>query len=94
MADHHPTHTGTDARTGTVAVIAILCAIGSYLATFTGHPIIGLLAAIFAIGLGVIGLVISVSPRVGGGIISIIAIVLGVFGIGVAVLGLVGVIIF
>lgn len=89
-----PVERGDDTRTGTVAVIALISAIGSYVATFTGHPIIGLLAAILAVGLGVVGLVISVSPRVTGGIMSIISIALGVFGIGVAVLGLIGVIIF
>lgn len=99
MADHQHTHhthsrSGDDARTGIVAVAAIICSVGSYIATFAGHPIIGLLAALLGIGLGAVGLVISVSPRVSGGIMSIIAIALGVFGIGVAILGLVGVIIF
>ncbi|MEX2671219.1 MAG: hypothetical protein WD294_03800 [Phycisphaeraceae bacterium] len=90
----HSTRPKDDARTGIVAIIAIICAIGSYLATFTGSPILGLIAALAAAGLGIVGLAISVSPKVGGGIMSIIAIVLGVFGIGVAILGLIGVIIF
>ena len=83
-----------DQRTGIVAVIAIILAIGSYVLTFTGSPILGLLAAILGVGLGVVGLLISVSPKVTGGIMSIIAIVLSIFAIGLAVLGMIGAVVF
>lgn len=81
-------------RTGFSATLAIIAAIGSYLATFTGHPIVGLLVALAALPLGILGLIMAASPRVGGGIISIVAILLAVFAIGIALLGTLGVIIF
>lgn len=83
-----------DQRTGIAAIVAIILAIGSYIATCTGHPIWGLIAALFSVPVGVIGLVMAASPRVSGGIMSIIAIVLGAIGLIVAILGLVGVIVF
>jgi hypothetical protein len=81
-------------KTGLSAMLAIIAAIGSYLATFTGRPIIGLLAALAALPLGVIGLVMAASPRVSGGVLSIVAIALAVFAIGIALLGIIGIIIF
>jgi hypothetical protein len=81
-------------NTGTFATIAIIAAIGSLVLTFIGSPVIGLLAAFAALPLGIIGLISAASPKVGGGILSIVAIVLGIFGLGIAVLGIVGVILF
>lgn len=81
-------------KSGTSATLSILCAIASFFMSFTGHPLWGLFAALAAIPLGVIGLVISTSPRVGGGMMSIGAIILAVLAIGVAVLGMIGVIVF
>jgi len=81
-------------KTGTFATLAIVAAVGSYIATFTGHPIVGLLAALASIPLGLLGLLMAASPKVGGGLLSIFSMVLGVCGLGVAVLGLVGVILF
>jgi hypothetical protein len=81
-------------NTGTFATIAIIAAVGSFVLTFIGSPVIGLLAAFVALPLGIIGLVKAASPKVGGGILSIVAIVLGIFGLGIAVLGIVGAILF
>lgn len=81
-------------RTGTLATLAIIAAVASYFLTFTGHPIFGMAAALVSIPLGIFGLVMAASPRVGGGILSIVAIILGVLAVGVAVLGIVGVILF
>jgi hypothetical protein len=81
-------------KTGFSAMLAIIAAVGSYLATFTGHPIIGLLAALAALPLGILGLVMAASPRISGGIMSIVAIILAVLALGVALLGILGVIIF
>lgn len=81
-------------NTGTFAIMAIIAAVGSYLLTFTAHPLIGLLAALLSIPLGIFGFLAAVSPRTGGGIISIIAIILGAIAVIVAVLGIIGVIIF
>jgi len=81
-------------KTGTSATVSIIAAIGSYLLTFSGRPVYGLLAALLSLPLGVLGLVSAASPRVSGGILSIIAIVLGLIGLSVAILGMIGVIIF
>ena len=78
-------------RTSTAATLAIVAAIGSYLATCAGHPVLGLVGAIISIPLGVIGLVISTSARVRGGGMSILAIVLGAIGLLLAILGIMGV---
>ncbi|MEW5744248.1 MAG: hypothetical protein AB1805_02230 [Nitrospirota bacterium] len=81
-------------KSSTAATIAIIAAVLSYLLTFTGHPIWGMLSALVSIPLGIFGLVMAASPRVGGGMLSIMAIILGVLAIGVAILGLIGVILF
>ncbi|MDW7772597.1 MAG: hypothetical protein SCH71_06865 [Desulfobulbaceae bacterium] len=83
-----------DQKSGTAGTIAIIAAIGSFILTLTGNPIFGLLTAFAAVILGIIGVVISVSPKVGGGLISVLAIIIGLVDIGIAVLGVVGVIIF
>ena len=83
-----------DQRTGIAATLSILAAIGSYIAVCAGHPGWGLLLAILAIPLGLVGLVMAASPRVSGGILSIVAMVLGVVAIVFAVLGIIGVAIF
>jgi hypothetical protein len=81
-------------RTGTAATLAIVAALGAWLATFTGHPVWGLILALVAIPLGAIGLVRAASPRVSGGILSIVAIIVAVLGLGVAGLGMVGTLVF
>jgi len=76
--------------TGTAATLAIVAAVGGVIATFTGHPVWGLLVELAAILLGAIGVLRAASPRVSGGVWSIVAIVIGVIGLGVAVLGMIG----
>lgn len=83
-----------DQRTGAAAAFSIIAAIGSYVATCTGHPIWGFVAALISLPLGLLGLFMAASPRVSGGVMSIIAIVLGLLGLIVAVLGMVGVLVF
>ncbi len=83
-----------DQRTGMAATLAIIAAVGSYVATCTGHPVWGFVAALISIPLGILGLVFSASPRVGGGILSIASIVLGGIGLVLAILGMVGVMVF
>jgi hypothetical protein len=77
-------------KTGPSALLAILAAIGSYVLTFSGRPVLGLVIALLALPLGVIGLVMAASPRVSGGILSIVAIVLAVFALGIALLAMLG----
>lgn len=76
-------------KTGTMATIAIIAAIGSYFLTFNGHTVYGILLALIAIPFGIGGFVMAASPRVSGGIMSIIAILLGVFAIGVAIIAMI-----
>jgi hypothetical protein len=81
-------------QSSSTAILAILAAAGSYLLSFSGRPFWGMLAALCAIPLGIVGLLRAVSPRVGGGLWSLIAIVLGVLAMGVAVLVMIGVLLF
>lgn len=83
-----------DQKTGFATTIAIVAAILSWIVTFTGHPIWGMVLGIVSIPLGIIGFIMAASPRVSGGILSIIAIVLAILGLGLAVLGMIGVILF
>jgi hypothetical protein len=81
-------------QTGTLATLAILAAIGGMVATFTGHPVWGLIIDLVAIPLGIGGLLTAASPRVRGGVLSIIAIVAAVIGLGLAGLGMIGTLVF
>ncbi len=76
-------------KTGTLATLAIIAAIASYFLTFTGHKLFGILAAIISLPLGAGGFIMAASPRVSGGIMSIISILLGVFAIGIAVIAMI-----
>ncbi len=64
-----------------VSILAIIAAIGS----FATGPFLGMLLAIAAILLGVVGVVLALMPRVRGGMISVVSILLGVIGIIAAV---------
>ena len=75
----------TEQKTGTLATAAILAAVLSFILSFTGHVLWGGISALISIPLGVLGVFMAASPRVGGGLMSIAAIVLGVFAIGVAI---------
>lgn len=81
-------------RTGTMATLAIVAALGGIIVVFTGHPVWGFFIELVAIPLGIGGLVMASSPRVSGGVLSIIAILIGVLGLGVAILGMVGALVF
>jgi hypothetical protein len=72
----------------TISMIAIVCAIGSFVLSARGREMVALLCAIIAIGGGLFGGLRAPSPRVSGGLISILAIVLGVIGIFVAIVAL------
>ena len=67
------------------SIIAIICAIASFMAGAG----IGFVLAIVAIVAGLIGVLLSLSPRVRGGMISIFSVVAGVIGIVAAVFKLV-----
>ena len=54
------------------------------------RPGLALLLAACAAILGAIAFFISASPRISGGMISIVAIVIAIFGIGLSVVGVIG----
>ncbi len=81
-------------RTGVAATLSIIAAIGGFVVIFTRHPVWGLLISGVAVLLGIVGLISAASPRVSGGILSIVAIVLGVIAFAFAILGTVGAILF
>jgi hypothetical protein len=81
-------------KSGTIATIAVIAAIVSFFLTFTGDPIWGLIVALLAIVLGIIGVIVSASPKIGGGLVSILSILLGLVDVGISVLGIIGIIIF
>ncbi len=83
-----------DQQTGAAAMASILAAGGSFIASCTGHPGWGMVLALLSIPLGLFGLVMSASPRVKGGAMSLAAIVLGVIGLVFSVLGTIGVVLF
>lgn len=76
------------------AALALAAAVGSLAGTFTGHPIIGLIAGLLCLPFAILGLALSVSPKIGGGLMSIGALVLGAPAILLALLGVIGVVIF
>lgn len=81
-------------KTGIMAILAIISSIVSYFLSFSGRPIWGLILGVLALPFGIIGFIMAASPRVSGGIISIISIILGLIAIGIAVLVFIGVILF
>lgn len=84
--------TNVEQRQSAAAITSIIAAVGSYIATCSGHPIWGLIAALVSIPAGLIGFVLAASPRIRGGMISLAAIALGVIGLVISILGIVGVI--
>ena|SRR5688500_3008774 len=69
------------ARFGAVAFIAIGAALFGLVATYTGHPVWGLVLAALAGPVGLVGLVRALSPEVRGGLLSFTAIALSVIGV-------------
>jgi hypothetical protein len=66
------------------SILALICALASF---FVG-PGWGFLLAVVAIIAGLIGFVVSLSPRVRGGVTSFFAIVAGLIGIVTAIVKL------
>jgi hypothetical protein len=77
-------------ETGVAAILAVFSAVAGLIIVFAGKPGLGLLFEISAAVLGIIGMVMAVSPRANREVMSIIAIAIAVFGIGVSVLGVIG----
>jgi hypothetical protein len=80
----------TPPRASLAAKLALAAAIGSFIASFTGHPFVGIIAALVGLALSGVGFLSAASPRVRGGMMSISALVLSLIGLGLAVLFAVG----
>jgi hypothetical protein len=72
-----------------VSIIAIVSALGSFVLAAKGREMLALLCAVIAIGGGLLGGLRALSPRVSGGLISLLAIALGVIAVVVALIALV-----
>ena len=72
----------------TTSILAILAAIGSFVLSARDNELLGVIAAIFAVGAGLVGGLKSLSPRVSGGMLSIFAVLLGVIALIFAVLAM------
>ena len=79
---HNAPPMGGQIRSGqmrsTTSILAILAAIGSFVLSAKDHGITAFLLALFAIGAGVFGGLKALSPRVSGGMLSLLAVLLGV----------------
>lgn len=71
------------------SIVAILAALVSFYLSSQGREILALLCAFVAIGAGLVGGLKALSPRVSGGILSILAVALGAIAIIVALIALV-----
>jgi hypothetical protein len=71
------------------SIPSIIAAIAAFL-SFKAGAIFGLLLALAAIVLGLLGVVLALSPRIRGGIVSAISMVAGLIGIIAAAFKLLG----
>jgi hypothetical protein len=84
----------TPPRASLAAKLAMAAAIGSIIASFMGHPFLGIIVGLLGVTLSGVGFLRAASPGVRGGMLSISALVLSVIGLGLAVLVAIGVILF
>jgi hypothetical protein len=78
-----------DPAKSVASIVAIIAAIVSFYLSSRGSEGFALLAALVAIGAGFVGGMKALSPRVSGGILSIIAVVLGAIAVIVALIAVV-----
>ena len=71
------------------SIPSILAAVAAFL-SFKFGAVFGLVLAIIAIVLGIVGVLLALSPRIRGGMVSVIAIIAGLVGIIAAIFKLVG----
>lgn len=71
------------------SIVAIIAALASFYFSSRGSEFVALFLALLAIGAGMIGGAKALSPRVSGGILSIVAVVLGAIAIIVAIIALI-----
>lgn len=77
--------------TGMAATLAIAAAAGSLVLTCMGHPVWGLVTAVMAQPLGILGILRSIHPRIRGFWLSIGSMLLGAVAAIVALLAVLGV---
>jgi hypothetical protein len=73
----------------TASIVAIISAIASFYMSFHGRGIFAFFLALLAILAGLVGGVRALSPRIRGGILSILAVILGAIAIVFALIALV-----
>ena len=71
------------------SIVAIIAAALSFYMSSQGREFIALLCALLAMGAGFLGFFRAASPRVSGGILSIVAVALGAIAIVIALIALV-----
>ena len=81
-------------RTGCAASLSIVAAVGCYISVCVGQPGLGILLSMVSLPLGLLGLLMSASPRVSGGLLSIVAMVLGAIGLVLSIVAAAGVLVF
>ena len=88
----HPSQSGAPlsapVRSG-ASILAIVAAIASFYFSSQGREIWGLIAALVAIGAGLLGGLRALSPRVTGGMLSIAAVLMGALAVLVALVALI-----
>lgn len=72
-----------------VSIIAIVAAVVSFVLSSQGREFLAMFSALVAIGAGLFGGLRALSPRVSGGILSIVAVALGAIAVIVALIALV-----
>ena len=82
------THLSAPARSA-ASILAIVAAIASFYFSTQGREVWGLIAALVAIGAGLLGGLRALSPRVTGGMLSIAAVVLGEIAVLVSLVALI-----
>lgn len=86
---YHNTHRTIDPAKSVASIVAIIAAIVSFYLSSQGSGLWALLCAFVAIGAGFVGGIKALSPRVSGGILSIIAVVLGAIAVIVALIAVI-----
>lgn len=85
-----PARRTNEQQTGVAAAIAIIATIIGWIVLFAAYPGWSFFLQIIAVIAGIIGLMMAASPRVGGGVASIVGVIAGAIGIIFAILGMVG----
>jgi hypothetical protein len=89
MTEHRLPHAGLSTAPAPAFSIPSIIAIIAAIASFFFGAGLGMILAVVAIVAGIIGVLMSLSPRVRGGIVSVFSVVAGAIGIIAAVIKLI-----